>query len=44
VNGCQEALFFGFEGAVSDKIVQCAQDKGMLAIIPCKANRKQQRA
>jgi transposase len=28
----------------SDKIVQCAQDLGMQAIIPCKANRKQQRA
>jgi transposase len=28
----------------SDKIVQCAQDQRMLAIIPCKANRKQQRA
>jgi transposase len=28
----------------SDKIVQCAEDQGMQAIIPCKANRKQQRA
>ena len=28
----------------SDKIVQCAQEQGMQVIIPCKANRKQQRA
>ena len=28
----------------SDKIVHCAQEQGMEVIIPCKANRKQQRA
>jgi transposase len=27
----------------SDEIIQCARGQGMLAIIPCQANRKQQR-